>query len=119
MAARGDHQGPGPRKPVYDILNCGLRHRFVVQGEQGPFIVHNCVQAFARDVLVFHMRETEERFGPIIRGHVHDEQIPLLPADRAEEMLAEIERIMSISPPWAPTLLLDAKGFLTKRYRKD
>lgn len=85
----------------------------------GGKITENIVQAFARDVLVFHMRETEERFGPIIRGHVHDEQIPLLPADRAEEMLAEIERIMSISPPWAPALLLGAKGFLTKRYRKD
>lgn len=85
----------------------------------GGKITENIVQAFARDVLVFHMRETEGQFGPIIRGHVHDEPIPLLPADRAEEMLAEIERIMSISPPWAPALLLGAKGFLTKRYRKD
>lgn len=38
---------PGPAAPrveaVYDILNCGPRERFVVQGEQGELlVVHNC-----------------------------------------------------------------------------
>ena len=39
--------GPGPAAPrveaVYDILNCGPRERFVVQGERGELlVVHNC-----------------------------------------------------------------------------
>lgn len=30
-------------RPVYDILNCGSRNRFVVLTNDGPLIVHNCV----------------------------------------------------------------------------
>ena len=30
-------------KPVFDILNSGLRNRFTVLTERGPLIVHNCV----------------------------------------------------------------------------
>lgn len=29
---------------TYDIVNCGPRHRFVVLGEHGPVISHNCLQ---------------------------------------------------------------------------
>jgi hypothetical protein len=32
-------------KPVYDLLNCGPRHRFTVLTERGPLIVHNCAYA--------------------------------------------------------------------------
>lgn len=35
--------------PVYDLLNCGPRERFVVDGWQGPLIVHNCGFAYWRD----------------------------------------------------------------------
>ena len=31
------------RLPVYDICSAGPRHRFMVQTEAGPLIVHNCV----------------------------------------------------------------------------
>ena len=36
---------------TYDLINCGPRSRFVVLGDSGPFIVHNCAQSIARDVL--------------------------------------------------------------------
>lgn len=32
----------GARRAVYDLLDCGPRHRFVVSGDEGPLIVHNC-----------------------------------------------------------------------------
>ncbi|WP_299314166.1 hypothetical protein, partial [uncultured Halomonas sp.] len=32
----------GARERVYDLLDCGPRHRFVVSGERGPLVVHNC-----------------------------------------------------------------------------
>ena len=85
----------------------------------GGKITENIIQAIARDVLAFHMRKTEEYLGPIIRGHVHDEQIPVVPTDTAPQYLQHLEQVMSIAPPWAPALLLDAKGFITRRYRKD
>ena len=85
----------------------------------GGKVTENIVQAMARDVLAFHMREIEKLLGRIIRGHVHDEAIPLVPADKALDWLQVIESTMSTSPPWAPTMLLGAKGFITKRYRKD
>lgn len=35
-------------RPVYDIVNCGPRKRFVVKGDVGkPLIVHNCGVAYA------------------------------------------------------------------------
>ena len=30
-------------KPVYDIANAGPRHRFTIQTDDGPVIVHNCI----------------------------------------------------------------------------
>lgn len=40
---------PG-KTPVYDILNCGPRQRFVVRGEHGELsIVHNCGAAYTND----------------------------------------------------------------------
>lgn len=33
---------PGSAIPVYDLLNCGPRNRFVILTDRGPLIVHNC-----------------------------------------------------------------------------
>jgi len=82
-------------------------------------ITENIVQAIARDVLSFHMLRIESDLGPIIRAHVHDEAVPLVPESEAREYLAHCESVMRIPPPWAPGILLDAKGFITKRYTKD
>ena len=56
----------------------------------------------------------------MIVGHVHDEMITLVPeGDQAEEYLQYLEEVMSMTPPWAPGLLLGAEGYLSKHYRKD
>jgi len=107
---------PGRTEPVFDVLNAGPRHRFVVRGANGPLIVHNCVQAIARDCLA----ETLSRLdalGSRTVFHVHDEDVSEVPADKAD--LEAITAIMGQPIPWAPGLPLKADGFVTSYYKKD
>lgn len=39
------------KKKVYDLVNCGPRNRFVVLGDEGYLVVHNCMQV--SDGLIF------------------------------------------------------------------
>lgn len=32
-----------PEVDVYDLLNCGPRHQFVIKSRRGPLVVHNCI----------------------------------------------------------------------------
>ena len=99
-------------------MNCGPRHRFVVRGPDGvPFIVHNCTQAAARDVLAANMHAIEAEGYAIVLG-IHDELLTETPDTDAysHERLAAL---MSTVPEWAPGLPLAAAGFETYRYRKD
>ena len=57
---------------------------------------------------------------PLIVGHVHDEMITLIPAgEYSIDYLGYLEEVMSMTPPWAPGLLLGAEGYVSKHYRKD
>jgi hypothetical protein len=109
----------GPEEPVYDILNCGPRNRFVVRGGEGSpeIIAHNCIQGVARDVFMHHCVEIEKAGIPVVM-HVHDEVVCLVPEDSAQEKLEQIIAIMSIEPDWAPGLPLAAEGSLSKVYKK-
>lgn len=109
----------GPRvEPVYDLLNCGPRSRFTVRGPDGvPFIVHNCTQAAARDVLYANMPAIEAA-GYAITLSVHDELLTETP-DTSEFSAEHLAAMMSTVPPWAKGLPLAAAGFETRRYRKD
>ena len=64
--------GPGRNEPVYDILNAGHRHRFTIRGVTGPLIVHNCVQAIARDCLAECLVRLYTK-GYNVAFHIHDE----------------------------------------------
>ena len=112
----------GPPRKVPTLTYMGM-NQYSKKWERltthGGKITENIIQAIARDVLAFHMRMTEDHLGPIIHGHVHDEEIPMVPEYIAPQRLQQMEEIMRIPPPWAPTLLLDAKGFITRRYKKD
>jgi DNA polymerase len=119
---RGDRHGfdlrPGCAAQVYDLLNCGPQHRFVIATNDGPLIVHNCenvTQAAARDVLAYAMPRVEAAGYPILLS-VHDELITAGAIDGpGHEGLSEI---LATPPPWAPGLPLAAGGFTTQRYRK-
>ncbi|WP_442596363.1 hypothetical protein ACSBPU_05730 [Parapusillimonas sp. JC17] len=108
------------RAPVYDLLNCGPRSRFVIAAAGQPLIVHNCenvTQAVARDVLASSMPAAEQD-GYAIVLTVHDELITEAP-DTPEYTHMRLAELMTTQPTWAADLPLAAAGFETIRYRKD
>ena len=102
------------RKQVFDIINCGPQNRFVVQGDIGPFVVHNCTQGTARIVMTDAMLRVEKRY-PVV-GTVHDELLALIPEEEAEEGLAWVLEQMTVEPKWMPGIPLNADGGYAKRY---
>jgi len=78
----------------------------------GGRLTENATQAVARDILADALINLEREGYPVI-GHVHDEVL----VDTTD--LDAVQEIMCQPPKWAPTLPLDAKGFITDRYRKD
>lgn len=120
LSERAAVREAGCEKPVYDLLNCGPRHRFVVLGEEGPLIVHNCeniVQATARDILMAGLRHAEDAgMRPVM--HIHDEIVCEVP-DYLGLDDKDLARLMTTDIPWAEGLPLAAAGFTAHRYRKD
>lgn len=104
------------RKPVYDILNCGPRHRFVVKGLDGPMVVHNCVQALARDVIAGNAIDfwRATRFEPVLM--VHDELVYIVPEAEAQSALDELQKIMRTPPKWWPELVTWSEGDIADSY---
>lgn len=105
---------------VYDLINCGPRHRFVVWAGGAPLIVHNCenaTQAFARDVLAYNMPAIEAKGYEIVLS-VHDELLTETP-DTEHFNADELGRMMATPPTWAKDIPLAASGFETARYRKE
>ena len=101
---------------VYDIKNCGPRHRFCVLLPGGkPVVVHNCVQAIARDILaVVLLREQEAGLDVVF--HVHDETITDCPEALPQ---AEVERLFCQPVEWAPGLPLKGAAYTGNYYYKD
>ena len=79
----------------------------------GPKIVENIVQATSRDILCYAMKNLS-RYK--ICMHIHDEVVIEAPK---EITVKEIIEIMTITPPWAKGLLLNADAYETEFYKKD
>ena len=108
------------RGMVFDLINCGPRHQFVVIADGEPLIVHNCenaVQGAACDLLL-EAGPRLEAAGYHIVMSVHDEYITEIKDDNTRNH-REMEKIMSDLPDWADGLPLVAAGFEAARYRKD
>lgn len=105
----------GLAQPVYDIRNCGSRHRFAVYDPAASKLrlVSNCTQAISRDILSHAMQTL--RFCSIVM-HIHDEVV--IEADPRMSLPAVCEQ-MSRTPLWAPGLLLSADGYECSFYKKD
>ena len=102
-------------KKVYDILNAGPQHRFMVRNPEGaPFIVGNCTQSLARDIMAEIIVSISKQYH--VLGTVHDEVLLLVPEDHAETALKELLDIMRKPPAWAPDLPLDAEGGIGDSY---
>ncbi len=78
-------------------------------------LTENCIQAIARDVLTSAI-ERLSADGYEIVMHIHDECVIEAPMDTD---INEICRLMSITPEWAPGLLLNATGYECPFYQKD
>lgn len=110
----------GRDEQVYDLVNCGPRHRFVVLGEEGPLIVHNCeniTQGVACDLLSEGLLRMDAAGYKTVLT-IHDEAITEAP-DTDEYTFQKMEHLMSTLPDWAPELPLVAAGYEAYRYRKD
>ena len=82
----------------------------------GGKLSENITQAVARDCLFFAL-ENLEAAGYRIIFTVHDEVVLEVPEGTAD--LADVVRIMSQTPPWAPGLPLNADGWINDFYHKD
>ena len=106
----------GLPQPVYDLRNCGPRHRFVVRGASGPLIVHNCVQALARDSIFDCALEYYKRTGlrPALR--VHDELVYVVEETHAQKLLDELQAVLRTPPRWWPELVVWSEGDAAESY---
>ena len=116
LSVRPAARRAGHDTPVYDVVNCGPRRRYVVLGATGPIIAHNCVQATARDCLRDAMQALTDA-GFQIRAHIHDEVVISEPRDG--RTLEEVAAIMGRALPWAPGLPLRGDGYYCDYYIKD
>ena len=82
----------------------------------GGKIIENGTQAWARDVLAWHMPEIDNSGYEIVLT-VHDELITETP-DTPEYSHENLAYMMTDAIPWAPGAPLAAAGFETKRYYK-
>ena len=116
VKARSNHARTGTttKRKVYDILNCGPRHRFVVRGDEGAFIVHNCVQALA-----FAIMKTQAvwiaQYYPIVMN-THDEWCIVVPREQAEVAAEYMHRCMCTAPDYIQGIPLASEGGWAQSY---
>lgn len=103
-------------KTVYDIANCGPRHRFVVRADANsePMIVHNCNQALAFAVMKYQALLINKRYRVVL--NTHDEWGIVVPDDQVEEAKAYMQWCMRQVPSWAEGLPVDCEGSEAQRY---
>ncbi len=79
----------------------------------GPKFVENIIQATARDLLIFAMKNLSQFK---IVAHVHDELIIEAPMDTK---VSNIVARMTRNPTWGHGLVLNADGYECEFYQKD
>lgn len=85
----------------------------------GGKLTENCVQAIARDALAGALDRLEAAGLPVV-FHVHDEVvIDAKPFASNKDMLKKVTDIMAAPIPWAPTLPLNAEGWVGDFFTKD
>lgn len=90
-----------------------------IRGYPGMWANH-ATQSAARDVMATMLMQIYERraeLGDVVL-HVHDEIVVECPAERAEYVKAEIGKIMSTPPSWAPGLPIACETKIMQRYGK-
>lgn len=98
---------------AWNVYTKSWRHEPTYGGK----LVENACQASARDVMAWNMLGAEAAGFPIVLT-VHDELVTE-PIDRPELSAERLSAVLATSPDWAEGLPLAAKGFESRRYRKD
>jgi DNA polymerase len=107
----------GGESIVYNGVND--KNKFGDIETYGGKLVENCVQAIARDCLAESIERLEAAGYPIV-FHIHDEVvIDIAPYTFAEDMLADVVKIMAQPIPWAQGLPLAADGWVGTFFKKD
>lgn len=108
------------KQKVGDLLNCGPNHRFMAISKAGvPFIVHNCVQAAARDLVFWQVEEIKKRTPYAkVALMVHDEAVFVVPEDKAEEALKIADECFRTSPPFMEGIPCKGEGHISDCYDK-
>jgi DNA polymerase len=119
-AALPDKGGVAFRQSVYacvfDIANVGPLNRFTVRGRNGEvFIVHNCVQATSRELLVPAMFRAEDAGYPIILT-VYDEIVSEAPINFGSK--EEFVEVLAERPDFAKTWPIGVDAWVGNRYKK-
>jgi DNA polymerase len=83
----------------------------------GSSIFQSAVQGTARDCLAFAMLNLEKAGYDVINC-IHDEVLLLVEEQNGESAMADVIKIMTTPPTWAPDFPLAAEGWYGKRYRK-
>jgi DNA polymerase len=83
----------------------------------GSSIFQSAVQGTARDFLAVAMLNLEQA-GYSVINCIHDEVLLLVEEQNGEPALADVVKIMTTPPSWAPDFPLAAEGWHGKRYRK-
>lgn len=83
----------------------------------GGLATANEIQATARDVLR-DARNAVERAGHKVVLDVYDEIVALVPESEAKDRMADIERLMVSSSPWAEGCPLGVEAGISKFYKK-
>jgi len=83
----------------------------------GSSIFQSAVQGTARDFLAVAMLNLDKAGYEVINS-VHDEVLLLVEEQNGESAMADVVKIMTTPPSWAPDFPLAAEGWHGKRYRK-
>jgi hypothetical protein len=105
--------------PVYDLLDCGPRNRFMIRTRAGHFLlVHNC-QSMTRDLITAAEADIENELPDVLLLlDVYDSILALARQEVAAERSAQMRAIMKRSRSWTTGLPLDCEGYEGKRYSK-
>lgn len=85
----------------------------------GGLVAENASQALARDIFSDMLCKINNiGNGVDLVMHVHDEVVVEVDADKAEQALEEVIKIMSTPPDWIPDIPVSAEGKILTKYEK-
>lgn len=102
---------------IYEGLD-QTKNKWTTIDTYGPKLVENIIQALSRDCLAYALMNLKAAGYETVM-HVHDEAIIDESSEHPDETLKDIELLMSVVPPWAVGLPLNADGYYCDFYKKD